>query len=207
MERTLELRPSASAVRRAALLLALVLAPLIGGCLPASLDDARPDAAVLGAPAGDAAPGAAAALDRALRDLESGHDFVSSARMRFLEVRSGLVGSQVLPGAARIARSSSADVAVVVRPASLSREILDPDDGPRERLVLQLDVILVAAEDARELGRLSGPRVVAERALPSGVLPDLEDDPLLASAVDRSVDDLAPRAAEQLRALSGSSGE
>ncbi len=208
MERSASLAPYAPTLRRVALLLAFALAPLVAGCLPAALEDARPDAAVIGAPADRPAPGAAAELDRALRSLDSGHDLASAARMRFLEVRSGLVGSQVVAGAARIARTSSADVAVIVRPASLSREVLDPDGAPRERLVLQLDVLLVAADDARELGRLAGPRIVAERHLPGGVLPPLDEDPLVASAVERSIADLAPRTAEQLRALalSGSTG-
>jgi hypothetical protein len=188
--------------------LAVALAALLAGCVPAALDDVRPDAAVIGAPVDAPAPGAAAALDRALRQQQTGYDLASSSRMRFLEVRSGLIGSRVEPGAARIARTSGAEVAVVVRPAALTREILDPDRSPRERLVLQLDVQLLAADDARELGRLAGPRVVAERALPDGVLPPLEEDPLLAAAIDRSIDDLAPRVAEQLRSLgvSGSNG-
>ena len=194
---------------RPVLALSFALALLLAGCVPATLEDARPDAAVIGAPVDAPAPGAAAALDRALRQRETGHDLASAARMRFLEVRSGLIGSRVEPGSARIARTSSADVAVVVRPAALTREILDPDRSPRERLVLQLDVQLIAAEDARELGRLAGPRLTAERALPDGVLPPLDEDPLLAAAIEHSIDDLAPRVAEQLRSLavSGSSGE
>lgn len=193
---------------RLALILAAVLASLLAGCVPAALEDARPDAAVLGAPADARVPGAAAALDEALRPASTGHDFVPASRMRFLEVRSGLIGSRVQPGAARIARTSGAEVAVVILPASLTREVLDPATSPRERLVLQLDVQLIAAEDARELGRLAASRVVAERALPDGVLPPLDEDPLLAAAVERSVAELAPRVAEQLRslALSGSSG-
>jgi hypothetical protein len=193
---------------RLALPLVALLTSLVAGCMPAALQDARPDAAVIGAPVDARAPGAAAALDRALRDATTGYDFASAARMRFLEVRSGLIGSRVAPGAARIARTSGAEVAVVVVPASLTREILDPDDAPRERLVLQLDVRIIAAEDARELARLAAPRIVAERALPDGVLPPLDEDPLLAAAVEHSVDELAPRVAEQLRslALSGSSG-
>jgi hypothetical protein len=194
---------------RPVLALAVALASLLAGCVPAALDDARPDAAVIGAPVDAPAPGAAAALDRALRQEPTGHDLASAARMRFLEVRSGLVGSRVEPGAARIARTSGAEVAVVVRPATLTREILDPDRAPSERLVLQLDVQLIAADDARELGRLAGPRLSAERALPDGVLTPLDEDPLLAAAVRDSIADLAPRVAEQLRSLavSGSSGE
>lgn len=190
------------------LLLAASVALVAAGCLPAALDDARPDAAVIGAPVDGRAPGAAAALDDALRQREIGHDLASASRMRFLEVRSGLVGSQVLPGAARIARTSSADVAIVVRPASLTREILDPDGRPSERLVLQLDVLLVRASDARELGRLAGPRLTLERGLPSGVLPPIDEDPLVRSAIATSIDDLAPRVAVELRSLAatGSSG-
>jgi hypothetical protein len=193
---------------RTVLALALGLASLLAGCVPAAREDARPVAAVIGAPVDAGAPGAAAALDRALRQATTGHDLASAARMRFLEVRSGLVGSRVEPGSARIARTSGADVAVVVRPATLTREVLQPDRSPSERLVLQLDVQLIAADDARELGRLAGPRVVAERGLPDGVLPPLDEDPLLAAAIERSVADLASRVAEQLRSLavSGSSG-
>lgn len=185
------------------------LAVLATGCLPAALDDARPDAAVIAAPANASAPGSGAALDRSLRELATGHDFASAARMRFLEARSGLIGSQVVPGAARIARTSSAGLAVVVQPATLSRVILDPDSRPTERLVLQLDVLLVRASDARELGRLASPRRVAERDLPSGVLPPLDEDPLYLAALDASIDALAPRVAQEMRsiAVSGSSDE
>ena len=199
--------------RRAPVLVALCLSVLVSilltGCLPATLEDGRPDAAVIGAPANGAAPGAAAALDVALRATDTGHDLVSAARTRFLETRSGLVGSQVVPGAARIARSSSADVAVVVQPASLSRELLGPDEHRYERLVLQLDVHLIDAATAQELGRLSGPRYVGEASRPDGVLPPLDQDPLLQAAVREGIDDLAPRVARELHSLAttGSSVE
>lgn len=191
------------------LMIAIGLAVLMTGCLPAALDDARPDAAVITAPANAAAPGSGAALDRALRELASGHDFASAARMRFLEVRSGLIGSQVVPGAARIARSSSAGLAVIVQPSTLSRAILDPDGRPTERLVLQLDVLLVRASDATELGRLAGPRRVGERPLPGGVLPPLDEDPLYQAALTASIEALAPRVAREMQsiAVSGSSDE
>lgn len=200
-------RTSTVPIRFVLLTAALVL--FATGCLPAALEDARPDAAVIGAPVDGGAPGAAAALDRALRERATGHDFASASRMRFLEVRSGLVGSQVVPGAARIARSSSAGLAVVVRPSERSREILTPDLRPTERLVLRLDVLLVRASDARELGRLAGPRIVLERTLTDAVLPAWDDDPLVASAIASSIADLAPRVAHEMRsiAVSGSSAE
>lgn len=181
----------------------------LGGCVPAALEDATPDAAVIGAPANALVPGAADGLDVRLRALDSGHDFVSNHRLRFLEVRSGMIGSQVASGAARIARSSSADVAVVVSAATLEREVERPDADPTEVLVLQLDVALIAAADGTELARLAGPRLAGRRQLASAALPPLADDPLLIALLEESLDQLAPRVAAQLRslAITGSSGE
>jgi len=173
----------------------------VGGCVPAALEDATPDAAVIGAPANALVPAAADGLDVRLRALDSGHDFVSNHRLRFLEVRSGLIGSQIASGAARIARSSSADVAVVVSAATLEREVERPDDDPTEVLVLQLDVALIAAADGTELARLAGPRLVGRRPLSSAALPPLADDPLLIALLEESLNQLAPRVAAQLRSL------
>lgn len=186
-----------------------LLVILAGGCLPSALQDATPDAAVLGVPADDLVPGAAGLLDERLRAADTGFDFASASTLRFLEVRRGLVGSRVGPGAARIARTNGAEVAITIGPATLSREVQDAGRLYRERVELQLDVAIVRSSDATELARLSGPRLVGERLIDADTLPPLDEDTLVASLRDESVDDLAPRVARELRhlAVSGSIGE
>ncbi len=186
-----------------------LLVILAGGCLPSALQDATPDAAVLGVPADDLVPGAAGLLDERLRAADTGFDFASASTLRFLEVRRGLVGSRVGPGAARIARTNGAEVAITIGPATLTREVQDAGRLYRERVELQLDVAIVRSSDATELARLSGPRLVGERLIDEDALPPLDEDTLVASLRDESVDDLAPRVARELRhlAVSGSIGE
>jgi hypothetical protein len=186
----------------------LSAALLVAGCLPAALEDATPDAAVIGIPATELLPGAASGLDERLRALDDGHDLVRASSLRFLEVRRGLVGSQAIPGAARIARTTGAELAVTVGPAVLDRRIETPDTAPREVAELRLEVTLVRAEDATVLRRLLGPTETGERRLDGDELPALVDDPLIEALVEASLDELAPRVAAALRerALSGSSG-
>ncbi|NBC96567.1 MAG: hypothetical protein GVY27_09460 [Deinococcus-Thermus bacterium] len=178
------------------------------GCLPAALDDATPDAAVIGIPANELVPGAASGLDRRLRDLDTGHDYVRASSLRFLEVRRGGVGSRAIPGAARVARSTGAELAVTVQAAVFERRIENADEAPREVAELRLEVALVRASDEIVLQRLPGPTETGERRLEAAELPALADDPLIEALVDASLDELAPRVAAALRrlALSGSSG-
>ncbi len=190
-------------------MLALLFAvALLAGCLPAALQDDTPDAAVVGVAGERGVPGAAAGLDARLRTLDSAHDLVSASSLRFLEQRSGLLGSRALPGAARIARSTGAELAVVIEASTLVREIEDAARGTRETAVLQLEVVLVRAADATELARLAGPRVSGERPLDDERLPALGDDPLIAALLETGLDALAPRVAAELRflAVSGSTG-
>jgi len=186
-----------------------LLVILAAGCLPSELQDATPDAAVLGVPADDLVPGAAGQLDDRLRAADTGFDFVSASTLRFLEVRRGLVGSRVGPGAARIARTNGAEVAITIGPTTLTREVEDAGRLYRERVVMQLEVAIVRSSDATELARLSGPRLVGETLIDEDALPPLGDDPLVASLRDESVDAVAPRVARELRhlAVSGSIGE
>ena len=178
------------------------------GCLPAALDDATPDAAVIGIPANELVPGAASGLDRRLRDLDTGHDYVRASSLRFLEVRRGGVGSRAIPGAARVARSTGAELAVTVQAAVFERRIENADEAPREVAELRLEVALVRASDEAVVRRLAGPTETGERRLEAAELPALADDPLIEALVDASLDELAPRVAAALRrlALSGSSG-
>lgn len=186
-----------------------LLVILAGGCLPSALQDATPDAAVLGVPANDLVPGAADLLDDRLRTTDTGVDFVSASTLRFLEVRSGLVGSRVRPGAARIARTNGAEVAVTIGPVTLTREVEEAGRRYRERVAMQLEVTIIRSSDATELTRLSGPHLVGERLIDEDTLPPLDEDRLVASLRDESVDALAPRVARELRhlAVSGSIGE
>lgn len=190
------------------LALALCLALAAAGCLPAALQDATPDAAVLGVPADALVPGAADGLDDRLRDLPTGHDLVAAPGLRFLEVRSGMVGSRALPGAARVARTNGAEIAVTVEAATLQRDV--EAVGPRwlETAVLQLEVAIVRASDEAVLARHAGPRASGERWLDTDRLPGLADDPLIASLRDEGLDALAPIVARALAdlAVSGSSG-
>lgn len=191
-------------VRLPAAFLALVL--LAAGCLPAALEDATPDAAVLGVPADALVPGAAAGLHERLSDLSTGHDLVPASLLRFREVRSGLVGSRAPTGAARVARTTGADVAVMVASRTLDREIRGAPFAAYEEVTLRLEVVLLRAEDATELARLSGPRLTGERSLRERALPPLDEDPLVRDLVRRSLNELAPRVAAELEALSESSG-
>jgi len=186
-----------------------LLTVLAIGCLPSALQDATPDAAVLGVPAGELVPGAADGLHERLNAADTGFDFVPAATLRFLEVRSGLVGSQVRPGAARVARTNGAELAITIEPATLTRELDDAGRLRRERVVMRLEVAIVRSSDATELARLAGPRLVGERLIDGEALPALNEDPLVASLRDESLGDLAPRVARELRtlAVSGSSGE
>lgn len=191
-------------------LIVSVLSLLIvaGGCLPAALEDATPDAAVIGIPANDLVPGAAAGLDRRLRRLDTGHDYVRASSLRFLEVRRGLVGSRAIPGAARVARSTGAELAVTVEAVTLERRIENPDRAPREVAELRLEVALVHASDEAVVRRLTGRSETGERRLDEAELPALADDPLIDALVDASLDELAPRVAAAMRrlAISGSTG-
>lgn len=174
---------------------------VLGGCLPAALEDATPDAAVVGVPANELVPGAADGLHARLQRLDTGHDLVARAGPEFLEVRRGLVGGRVPEGAARVARSSGADVAVTIGASRLQREIVGPSRSPRERATLQLEVVLYRASDAAELARLGGPRLTSERFLREDELPPLDEDPLLRELTERGLNDLAPWVAEELRSL------
>ncbi|MDZ7707722.1 MAG: hypothetical protein U5J97_07475 [Trueperaceae bacterium] len=186
-----------------------LLVVLVVGCLPSALQDATPDAAVLGVPAGDRVPGAADGLHDRLAAADTGFDFVPASTLRFLEVRSGLVGSRVRPGAARIARTNGAELAITIGPATLTRELETAGRLHRERVVMRLEVAIVRSSDATELARLAGPRLVGEKTIDDEALPPLDDDPLVASLREESLDALAPRVARELRtlAISGSSGE
>ena len=186
-----------------------LLVILAAGCLPSALQNATPDAAVLGVPADELVPGAAGLLDDRLRAADTGFDFASASTLRFLEVRRGLVGSQVVPGAARIARTNGAEVAITIGPETLTRELEDVGRLYREQVEMRLEVTIVRASDATVLARLAGPRLVGERLIDEDTLPPLDADPLVASLRDESVDALAPRVARELRQLTvnGSSGE
>ena len=186
-----------------------LLVILAAGCLPNALQDATPDAAVLGVPADELVPGAAGLLDDRLRAADTGFDFASASTLRFLEVRRGLVGSQVVPGAARIARTNGAEVAVTIGPETLTRELEENGRRYREQVEMRLEVTIVRASDATVLARLAGPRLVGERLIDEDALPPLDADPLVASLRDESVDALAPRVARELRQLTvnGSIGE
>lgn len=194
--------------RRTLLSLGLLVV-LAAGCLPSALQDATPDAAVLGVPADQRVPGAADGLDERLRAADTGFDFVSASTLRFLEVRRGLVGSRVGPGAARIARTNGAELAITIEPVTLTREVERTGQRYHERVELRLEVALVRSSDATELARLAGPRLVGETRIDDETLPPLDEDPLVASLRDESLDDLAPRVARELRSLavSGSIGE
>jgi hypothetical protein len=195
-------------IPRLALALSL-LALAAAGCLPAALEDATPDAAVLGVPADALVPGAAGGLDARLRRLETGHDFVAASSLRFLEVRSGLVGSRAVPGAARVARRSGAELAVTIEAATLERELETWGASTYETAELQLEVALIRAEDAAVLARITGPRASGEVRLDGDELPALADDPLIAELTEVGLDELAPVVARELRwlALNGSSVE
>ncbi len=186
-----------------------LLAILAAGCLPSALQDTTPDVAVLGVPADELVPGAAGLLDDRLRAADTGFDFVSASTLRFLEVRRGLVGSQVVPGAARIARTNGAEIAITIGPDTLTRELEEIGRRYREQVDMRLEVTIVRASDATVLARLAGPRLTGERLIDEDALPPLDEDPLVASLRDESVDDLAPRVARELRrlAVSGSSAE
>lgn len=196
--------------RRLFLPSALVLLLSLAGCLPAVLEDATPDAAVLAVPANEHIPGASDALHARLEELDTGHDLVGRAGVTFLEVRRGLVGSRIPAGAASVARTAGAEVAVTVGAARLDRELLRSGRAPRERVTLRLEAVLYRASDAAELARLSGPRTTGERSLDEDdALPPLSEDALVRELAARGVDHLAPRVADALRslALNGSTGE
>lgn len=195
-------------IPRLALALSL-LALAAAGCLPAALEDATPDAAVIGVPSDALVPGAADGLDARLRRLDTGHDFVAAASLRFLEVRSGLVGSRAVPGAARVARASGAELAVTIEASTLERELDTWGSPTYETAVLQLEVALVRAEDATVLTRITGPRTSGEARLDGDELPALADDTLIAELTEVGLDELARSVARELRwlALNGSSVE
>ncbi len=191
--------------------LLVLLAVALGACVPGAVPDRDRTAIVLGVPADRLVPGAADGLHERLRDADTGFSFVSNVRARFLEVRRGLVDGSVAPGAARIARTTGAGLAVTIESTTLVREIVDADrPRPLQRTTVQLEVAILAADDARELARLAGPRLRHERRIDGSELPDLGDDPAVAALRDRSLDELAPRVADELRNLApvtGSSGE
>lgn len=179
----------------------LIVTSTLVACLPAPLTDATLDVAVIGAPADELLPGAADVVDAFLRREGAEFDLIGSSTLRFLELRRGLVGSQVVPGAAAIGRSTGAEVVVIVSASTLTRTLID--DAPRapfERLTLVLDARLVAAADARSLGVLATVPVQGERVLEEAILPPLDEDPLLVWAIEQAVEgDLGPSLLEALR--------
>lgn len=194
--------------RFASLLLVVALAMWLSGCLPTTLDDATPDAVVIAVPANARVPAAADLLHDRLASLDTGHDLAPRAGAEFLEVRRGLVGGRVAAGAAGVARSLGAEIAVAIGATTFERELRSPERAPRERVVLRLEVVLVRASDGDVLARVRGPRLVTERFLSDDALPPLDRDPLVRDLVERGVARLAPLVAEELRllAVSGSSG-
>lgn len=191
------------------LLTSLVLLLTLAACLPASRDDATPDAAVLAVPADRRVPGAADELHARLEDLPTGHELVGRSNLAFLEVRSGLTGSRVASGAARVARNAGAEVAVTIGAGALEREVTGPERAPREEAELRLEATLIRASDGTVLARLRGERLTGERRLGEAVLPPLDEDPLVRDLAERGLETLAPRVAAELASLSfsGSSVE
>lgn len=183
---------------------------LVTGCLPGALQDDTPDVAVIGVPADERLPGAADGLHARLTDAPTGFDLVPTATLRFLEVRSGLVGSRVTSGAARVARSTGADVAVTIGAAVLERELTGSEGRPRQRVELRMEAYLIRAADAEVLARLQGPTLSGERNLEEHDLPPIGQDHLLADLIEESLDPLAEAVGRALRdradAFSGSSG-
>ena len=184
-----------------------VLAVLLGACVPGAVADRGRTAIVLGVPSDALVPGAADGLHERLRAADTGFSFVPTVRARFLEVRRGLVDGMVTPGAARVARNTGAGLAVTIEATTLVREIVDADRSrPLQRTTLQLEVTILDASDATELARLAGPRLRHERRIDGPEPPALDEDPAIATLRDRSLDELAPRVARELRTLAPVSG-
>lgn len=179
-------------------LLALLL-PL-AGCLPASLSDDVPDAVVVNAPYPQRVPGAADVLLDRLREEDTGMDVVDSARARFLESRSGLVGRSAPRAAGGVAADIGADVAVGVAASLLERALEGSEEDPAERVTLRLEAFVVTA-DGEVWERMETRTQEGRRFLAEAELPDLDEDPLLASLRDDAVAELAPQVRDALRVL------
>lgn len=184
--------------------LLMMLVVTLGGCLPAYLRDGQPDAAVIYAAGYERPPGAAEALDVALRSSDLGWDFVNAHTLRFLEVRRGSRASLWVDSAASVGRATSADTVVVIRPATLERTPRDRRQPPTSFWVrLQLEVALVDVVSGEVQTSVLGPLLtdVLNLENPENGLPSVQDDEVLGRLAVRSVDALAPYVVEDLRAL------
>ncbi len=184
-------------------MLSLLVLSFFSGCLPASLNDGQPDAAVVYA-AGHARPaGAADALDQTLRSSDLDFDFVRSQTLRFLEVRRGSRASLWAQSAASVGRAASADVVIVIRPVVLERTPRDRRQPPTSYWVeLQLEVAVVDAEAGQVRSSVLGPHLTGVLYVddPAAGLPDVRDDAVVAELAERSIDALAPYVIEDLKA-------
>lgn len=185
------------------LVAATLLLAGLAGCVPASLSDDVPDAVVLNAPYPERVPGAAEALLERLEGRDTGLEVVDSARARFLESRSGLVGQRASAEAGDLAGSIGADVAVGVSAARLERELRDGDGTPREHAVLRLQVFVVT-RDGEVWDRFESSTYRGNRFLDEAELPPLDADRLVASLRDDALAELEPQVRTSLRSLNAS---
>lgn len=173
----------------------VILMLAAAACVPTRESSELPLVAVLNGPAQSALVGSAEGVQEALeRDATAPFELVSSFSMRFLESHTDLFHSRAAPGAARIARSQGADLAVMVGAPVLEREVsVSRDSASRRidvRVALEAQVVDPRTDAIVQVLRtrtFSGSRVEANDA----PLVDVNDDTTVQALRDAAVPELA----------------
>lgn len=182
----------------AVILVGLVLA----ACAPRATEGRRQLVAIVNAPAQVALEGSAEAVQAELERNEA-RDFemVSGFTMRFLESHNDMFHNRAAPSAARIARSQSADLAIMVSSPVLEREVtVSRDQASRRvdvRVALEAQVVDPRTDAVVQTLRTrthQGSRVEAN----DDDLPDPEDDQTVVGLMRSAAPELAKSLAAEL---------
>ncbi|MFO7546472.1 MAG: hypothetical protein R6W77_13350 [Trueperaceae bacterium] len=184
-------------------------------CVPTRESSELPLVALLNGPAQAALTGSAEGVQSELeRDTGKPFELASAFSMRFLESHTDLFHSRAAPGAARIARSQGADLAIMVGAPVLVRDVAVSRDSASRRIDVQValeaqvvDPRTDAVVQVLRTRTFSGSRVEANDA----PVVDVEDDTTVQALRDAAVPELAAAIRAELpylvrELLIGSSG-
>lgn len=172
----------------------LGLAALLAACAPTATQPRQARVAVLNGPAQVELKGSAEAVQAELeRHPDRGFDLVSPFPMRFLESHTDLFFSRAAAGAAHIARSEGADLAVMIAAPVLERTVTLSDDEASRRIdvtiALEAQVVDAATDAVVQTLRTRGHQ---------GSRVEANDEPLPDSDKDTTVVALMQQAAPEL---------
>lgn len=194
---------------------AVVVGLLLSACAPRATEEQRPLVAIMNAPAQVALSGSAEAVQAELERSEArSFELVSGFTMRFLESHNDMFHNRAAPSAARIARSQSADLAIMIAAPVLERDVTVSRDEASRRIdvsvALEAQVVDPRTDAVVQTLRTrthQGSRVEAN----NDPLPDPEDDQTVVALMQSAAPELAKSLAAELpylfsELLIGSSG-